>query len=63
MPLPAMWKWTGRAFHRADNGHGFFARRVAGDVASSIPSDPVFFAGNAGGCHTNPKMSLGITGR
>ncbi len=62
MPLPAMWKWTGRAFHRAENGHGFSARHVAGDVQSSIPSDPVLFAGSAGGCLTNPKMSRGISG-
>ena len=63
MPLPAMWKWTGRAFHRAENGHGFFARHVAGDVESSTPSGPVLFAGSAGGCLTNPKMSRGISGR
>ena len=58
-----MWKWTGRGFHRAENGRGFFARHVAGDVESSIPSDPELFAENAGGCLTNPKMSRDISGR
>ncbi len=36
---------------------------VAGDVESSTPYDPVLFAGTAGGCLTNPKMSRGISGR
>ncbi len=63
MPLPAMWKWIGHAFHQAENGHGFSARHVAGDVGSSIRSDHVLFAGSAEGCLTNPKMSRGISGR
>jgi len=49
MPLPAMWKWIGRIFHRAENGPGFFVHHVAGDVESSIPFDPVLFAGSAAG--------------
>ena len=49
MPLLAMWKWNGRAFRRAENGHGFCARHVTGAVAFSTPSDPALFAGNAGG--------------
>ncbi len=49
MPLPAMWEWTGRGFHRAENDRGFFARHVAGDVESSMASDPELSAGNAKG--------------
>ncbi len=49
MPLPAMWKWTGRTFHRAENDRGFFARHVADDVESSMASDPVLFAESAEG--------------
>ena len=63
MPLPAMWKWTGRAFHRAEDGRGFSVRHVAGDVGFSIPSDPVLFAGSAVGYLTNLKMNRGISGR
>ncbi len=33
---PATWKWIGRAFHRAEDGHGFFARRAIGAAASSM---------------------------
>ncbi len=47
--------------HRKAHG-GRLARRVAGDVESSIPSGPVSFVGSAGGCLTNPKMSRGISG-
>ncbi len=62
MPFPENLILNGRAFHRADNGHGFFARHVAGAAESSISSDPAFFAGNAGACLTNARVSRGISG-
>lgn len=62
MPLPAMWKWNGQSFLRAEDVQGFFARHAVGAAVSSIPLDPALFAGYAEGCLTNPKMNKGISG-